>query len=95
VSFLGRKPLRKETRPMMTLKQLELNGCDRRKLWMGQQNCSYSKNTNLIDRGKRKKLANNKKYSKTCLQQGTKVILQNNCQSDLTFCPKYQVLKNV
>ena len=48
VFFLTQLPERKETaqgftmRPMVTLKQLEFNGCNRRKLKMDQQHCSYS-----------------------------------------------------
>jgi hypothetical protein len=61
----------------------EFNGCHRRKIMMDQQHCSYS-TILLIDRVKRRKPVQITIIPKhaSCLQQGTKVILQKMWQSN-------------
>ena len=59
----------------------ELNGCDRRKLRMDQQHCSYS--IILIDRVKRRKPVQNKKYYKTCNLFAKKCIMLWVCLQSL------------
>jgi hypothetical protein len=80
-------------RPVVILKPLEFNGCDRKKLRMDQQHCSYfAMLTN--DRVKRRKPVQNKNIPKgaSCLRQGTKVILQKMWQRNVIICPVYKVL---
>ena len=66
-SFLTQLPERKETAQGYHHEAngdfkivTELNGCDRRKLRMNQQPCSYSTIPNLNDRVKRRKPVQNK-----------------------------------
>jgi hypothetical protein len=82
-SFLTQLPERKETAQGFHHEAsgdfktvAELNGCDRRKLMMDHQHCSYS--TILTYLSEKRKPLENKTIPKhaSCLKQGTQVILQ-------------------